>query len=102
MNKICEKYILNLKTGFFKTEAYALFVQEDSLRLAPGNKDSISGEVVIKLGDIKTISISDELPFEIEIRTDKTTFVGAFSKTADISEIDMKLKQIFSKRYISY
>ena len=85
--------------GFFKTEAYILFITDEMIKLIPVNRCS-NKQVIIKLSDIKTVSISRELPVEIEIRTKQEKFLGIFPKKEGISATISFLKMVLGENLV--
>ena len=92
---------LNLKTGFFKTEAYMFLLVGDLIKLIPAsnnNKDII----MIKSADIKSVSVSRGVPVEIEFRTEKNKYLGTFPRTEDISDIIILYKEFLGEKFYCY
>lgn len=99
MDKMCASINMNLKTGFFRTEPYVLQVFRESLKLIPASNDKIN-EIVIACMDVKGVTISTGVSGEVEIRTNQATWIGAFPKMVDVSEIIGAFKMVLGKRFL--
>lgn len=99
MDKMFASIHINLKTGFFRTEPYILQVFRESLKLTHVSSDQIK-EISIDCMDIKGVTVSTGVSAEVEIRTNQTTWIGAFPKMVDISEITGAFKLVLGKRFL--
>jgi len=99
MSEICVRVNINLKTGFFKSEAYVLQVCGDFFKLMPACSEEVKG-IVIEYKNIKTITVSSGEPVEIEIRAGEDIWVGTFPKITDISEIIKFFSMVLGEKFI--
>ena len=99
MSDIYVKVKINLKTGFFRTEAYVLQVFGEYLELIPISSDAVK-EITIDFTNIKAITISSGEPIEIEIRANQATWIGTFPKMVDLGEIIKVFRMVLGKKFI--
>jgi len=92
---------IKLKTGFFKLEPFIMIINDDELILKQ-DLEKNPEEFRINISDIKTISIYNQLPLEIEIITENESFIANFIAENDKSEILAFIYLIFGNRFNYY
>lgn len=92
---------IKLKTGFFKLEPFIMVINNDELLLKQ-DLDINQKEFRIKISDIKTISIYNQVPLEIEIITKNESFIASFTAEDDKFEILAFIYLIFGSRFNYY
>jgi hypothetical protein len=81
-------YELKLKTSFFKTELYDLFICSDKIILMPKDNTELQKNIITNenLNSISLIKKSTN-SFEIEISTQQGIFIGKLSKSINSEEL---------------
>lgn len=97
MRNICIESKIKLKTGFFKKESYLLILNDQEIIFIKNNKKP--KEFKISAAAVESISISGVKPEEIEIITEKESFIGNFIDENNLSEIILFLKMVYDKRF---
>ncbi|MFW6016121.1 MAG: hypothetical protein ACOCRK_06755 [bacterium] len=92
---------IKLKSGFFKLEPFTMIINYNELILRQYQVKNPK-EFRIKITDIKTISIYNQLPLEIEIITENESFIANFIAEDDKSEILAFIYLIFGNRFNYY
>ncbi len=92
---------IKLKTGFFKFEPFVLIINDDELILKQDLEISPK-EFRIKISDIKTISIYDRVPLELEIISEDDSYIAHLITEDDKSEIFEFIYLIFGNKFSFY
>jgi len=95
------RFAVSLRTGFFKTERYALVVLSDALAFVKESGDGGEKEqrALIPYSEIKSVTVCSCHPAEIEVRTFSETYVGTFLEAKEAEAAAAVLRFLLGGRF---